>query len=59
MREAIGCGIDFGSSNSAVSVAFDDGSVEIVAVGGGSMPASLRSFIYLHRDGNQQTGEGE
>ena len=58
MREAIGCGIDFGSSNSAVSVAFDDGSVELVTVGSGSMPASLRSFIYLHRDGNQQTGEG-
>lgn len=57
MRTAIACGIDYGTSNSSASIAYDDGTVELVPVGKGSMPFSLPSFTYLHRDGNRVSGD--
>ncbi|HEX4216165.1 MAG TPA: Hsp70 family protein [Candidatus Dormibacteraeota bacterium] len=51
---AIGCGIDFGTSNSAVSVAYPD-RVEVVRVETGGTP-SLPSVAFLHRDGLRLAG---
>ncbi|HEX6349239.1 MAG TPA: Hsp70 family protein [Candidatus Dormibacteraeota bacterium] len=50
---ALGCGIDFGTSNSAIAVAWPD-RVQVVAV----EPASptLPSIVYLHRDGERRAG---
>lgn len=50
----LGYGIDFGTSNSSVSVAYAD-HVEIVPLGA---PAStvLPSFVYLHRAGRRAAG---
>jgi hypothetical chaperone protein len=57
MRERlIGCGIDFGTSNSAVAVAYED-RVEVVRVDVGATP-SLPSVAFLHRDGERQAGAG-
>jgi hypothetical chaperone protein len=53
VTSALGYGIDFGTSNSAVSVAYED-RVEVVPIG----PArTLPSFIYLHRAGRQAAGD--
>ncbi len=51
----IGCGIDFGTSNSSVSIAFAD-RVEVVPVTG-SESRTLPSFVYLHRAGRRTAGE--
>jgi len=51
---AIGCGIDFGTSNSAIAVAWPD-RVEIVAAEP-SAPV-LPSIVYLHRAGDRGAGE--
>ena len=51
----IGCGIDFGTSNSAVSLAYRD-RVDVVRVGDG-LTASLPSVAFLHRDGGRRAGE--
>ena len=56
MSRVVGCGIDFGTSNSSVAVARSDGSVEVIRVGSGDMPYSLPSVVYLHRDGNRLAG---
>jgi len=49
----VGCGIDYGSSNSAVALAFDDG-VEVV--GEARDDALAPSMLYLHRDGRRVAG---
>ena len=49
----MGCGIDYGSSNSAVALAFPDG-VEVV--GDGAVDALAPSALYLHRDGRRVAG---
>src|SRR5205085_449177 len=51
--KALGCGIDFGTSNSAIAVAWPD-RVQVVAV----EPAAptLPSIVYLHRDGERRAG---
>ena len=53
MPTALGCGIDFGTSNSALAVAWPD-RVQVVAV----EPAApvQPSFVYLHRAGHRQAG---
>ena len=49
----VGCGIDFGTSNSAIAVAWPD-RVQVVAV----EPATptLPSIVYLHRQGERRAG---
>ncbi len=51
----VGYGIDFGTSNSSVSVAYDD-RVEVLALGD-SRSKTLPSFVYLHRAGRQAAGD--
>jgi len=50
----VGYGIDFGTSNSSVSIAYPD-RVEVLAWGG-SAARMLPSFVYLHRDGRRAAG---
>jgi hypothetical chaperone protein len=57
MSTAVGYGIDFGTSNSSISVGYDDGHVEVLRIGAGDMPDSLPSIAYLHRNGDRQAGE--
>lgn len=53
MTTAIGCGIDFGTSNSAIAVAWAD-RVEVVAA---EVTAPvLPSIVYLHREGDRGAG---
>jgi hypothetical chaperone protein len=49
----VGCGIDYGSSNSAIALAFPD-RVEVVDDDGGE--ALAPSTLYLHRDGRRVAG---
>jgi len=49
----LGYGIDFGTSNSAVSIAYED-RVEVVPIG---QARTLPSFIYLHRGGRRAAGD--
>jgi hypothetical chaperone protein len=49
----IGYGIDFGTSNSAVAVAYAD-RVEVVQLGSSK---TLPSFVYLHRAGRRTAGD--
>jgi hypothetical chaperone protein len=49
----VGYGIDFGTSNSAVSIAYED-RVEVVPIG---QARTLPSFIYLHRAGRRAAGD--
>ena len=52
----LGCGIDFGTSNSAISVAYPD-RVEVVPLGPSPSATTLPSFIYLHRGGGRAAGD--
>ena len=52
----VGYGIDFGTSNSAVSVAYGD-RVEVLALGLSRSAMTLPSFVYLHRGGKRGAGE--
>jgi hypothetical chaperone protein len=49
----VGCGIDFGSSNSSVALAFPD---HVEVVDEGSQDALVPSTLYLHRDGRRVAG---
>ncbi len=49
----VGCGIDYGSSNSAVAVAFPD-RVEVIGEDAGD--ALVPSTLYLHRSGQRVAG---
>jgi hypothetical chaperone protein len=51
----IGYGIDFGTSNSSVSVAYAD-HVEVLPLGR-SAARTLPSFVYLHRAGRRAAGD--
>jgi len=55
-ERAVGYGIDFGTSNSAVSIAYPD-RVEVVRVGAQHTSATLPSFVYLHREGRRAAGD--
>ena len=50
------CGIDYGTSNSAVALAMD-GKVVVVPPDAGSDNPSLPSVAYLHRSGRREAGE--
>lgn len=50
MSRGIAYGIDYGTTNSSISIA-DSDRVEVVSLDpGGPLPASLPSIVYLHRD---------
>jgi hypothetical chaperone protein len=52
----LGYGIDFGTSNSAVSIAYPD-RVEVVRLGAERAASTLPSFVYLHRAGRRAAGD--
>jgi hypothetical chaperone protein len=52
----LGYGIDFGTSNSAISIAYQD-RVEVVPLGPARAAMTLPSFVYLHRAGRQFAGD--
>src|SRR6266853_1497179 len=52
----VGCGIDFGTSNSAVAVAYAD-RVDVVPLGPSPSAKTLPSFVYLHRGGKRAAGD--
>jgi hypothetical chaperone protein len=52
----LGYGIDFGTSNSAVSIAYPD-RVEVLALGTARSSLTLPSFVYLHRSGRRNAGD--
>ncbi|MGA8922607.1 MAG: Hsp70 family protein [Candidatus Dormiibacterota bacterium] len=54
--QPIGCGIDFGTSNSSVAIAYPD-RVEVLPVGPGRVSKTLPSFVYLHRGGRRTAGD--
>lgn len=51
----LGYGIDFGTSNSAVAIAYAD-RVEVLPIGPARSSRTLPSFVYLHRSGNRLAG---
>src|SRR5688572_17843096 len=55
MNGPIAYGIDFGTSNSSISIAYPD-RVELVNVGI-AIPEVLPSIVYLHRNGQRAAGE--
>jgi hypothetical chaperone protein len=55
VSRAIGCAIDFGTSNSSVALVYED-DVQIVNLQEPSNPTAVRSLLYLHRDGNRDVG---
>jgi hypothetical chaperone protein len=52
----LGYGIDFGTSNSAISIAYPD-HVEVLALGAARSSLTLPSFVYLHRSGGRNAGD--
>jgi hypothetical chaperone protein len=52
----VGYGIDFGTTNSSIAIAYLD-RVEVVPVEQGTMPEILPSIVYLHRDKNRAAGQ--
>jgi hypothetical chaperone protein len=52
----VGYGIDFGTSNSAISIAYPD-RVEVLALGRSRSAMTLPSFVYLHRGGRRAAGD--
>ncbi len=52
----VGCGIDFGTSNSAIAVAYVD-RVDVVPLGPSLSAKTLPSFVYLHRGGKRAAGD--
>jgi hypothetical chaperone protein len=51
----VGYGIDFGTSNSAVAIAYAD-RVDVLPVGRTRSARTLPSFVYLHRSGVRMAG---
>jgi len=54
--QPLGCGIDFGTSNSAIAVAFAD-RVDVVQLGASKSAMTLPSFVYIHRAGRRAAGD--
>ena len=52
----VGYGIDFGTTNSSIAIAYPD-RVEVVSVEAGTLPEVLPSIVYLHRDKNRAAGQ--
>ena len=57
MKKPVAYGIDFGTTNSSISVAYSNNTIDLVDVGASPvMPKSLSSIIYLHRNGDRMAG---
>lgn len=57
MKRPVAYGIDFGMTNSSISIAYDNGDVDTVVIDENSaMPHSLPSIVYLDRYGNRLAG---
>ena len=57
MKKPVAYGIDFGMTNSSISVAYSNGTIGLVDIGAiSAMPHSLPSITYLHRDGVRMAG---
>ena len=54
--EPVAYGIDFGTTNSSIAVAYRD-RIEVVPVESGGMPEILPSIVYLNRDRNRAAGQ--
>jgi len=54
--EPVAYGIDFGTTNSSIAVAYRD-RIEVVPVESGSTPEILPSIVYLNRDRNRAAGQ--
>jgi hypothetical chaperone protein len=54
--DPLGYGIDFGTSNSSVSIAYPD-RVQVLRLGHPKSSTTLPSFIYLHRAGRRAAGD--
>lgn len=54
MMQPIAYGIDFGTTNSALAVAYDDGGTQVMELEQGR--TVLPSLVYLNRDGNRLAG---
>ena len=52
----LGYGIDFGTSNSAISIAYAD-HVDVLKLGAARSSPTLPSFVYLHRSGRRSAGD--
>lgn len=55
MTRPIGCGIDFGTSNSSIAVASAD-DVQVISVTTGTLPECLPSIIYIDRGAQRDAG---
>jgi hypothetical chaperone protein len=55
LTDPLGYGIDFGTSNSAVAIAYPD-RVEVSSIGSTRSTQTLPSFVYLHRGGTRLAG---
>ena len=53
--EPVAYGIDFGTTNSSIAVAYRD-RIEVILVETGSTPEILPSIIYLNRDRTERPG---
>ena len=57
MKQPVAYGIDFGTTNSSISIAYDNGDVDVVVIDENSvMPHSLPSIVYLDREDNRLAG---
>lgn len=54
--QPVGYGIDFGTTNSAISVAYPD-RVEVLPIGPTRSARILPSFVYIHRGGRRLAGD--
>ncbi len=54
--EPVAYGIDFGTTNSSIAVAYQD-RIEVIPVESGSTPEILPSIVYLNRDRNRAAGQ--
>ncbi len=54
--EPVAYGIDFGTTNSSIAVAYRD-RIEVIPVESGSTPEILPSIVYLNRDKNRAAGQ--
>jgi hypothetical chaperone protein len=54
--EPVAYGIDFGTTNSSIAVAYRD-RIEVIPVESGSTPEILPSIVYLNRDRNRAAGQ--
>lgn len=53
---AIAYGIDFGTTNSSIAIAYPD-AIEVVRVSAAGIPEVMPSIVYLHRSGVDAAGE--